>query len=298
MGVGSLGYAGAMPSRSVLITGASTGIGRHAAVELAREGVHVFAGVRREEDADALGAEGLPNLEPVSIDVAEADSIRRCADELARRLEPDGLHALVNNAGIVVSSTLEFVPLDAFRRQLEVNVTGQLAVTQELLPLIRKAKERSPERGRIVFTGSTSGYFAAPFVGPYNASKFAIEGLVDSLRRELRPFGIPVSLVQPGAIATPIWEKSETAADELIDAMPDHGRVLYGDAIQAVKQQVAQRAGSAAPVALVSKAILHAVLAGRPRPRYKVGADAWAQLALARLLPDRAADWLIGRMLG
>ncbi|MDJ0786461.1 MAG: SDR family oxidoreductase [Myxococcota bacterium] len=287
-----------MSKRTVLVTGASTGIGRDAAIRLAREGVHVFAGVRREEDALGLRGEGLPDLEPVSIDVADADSIRRCADELAGRLESEGLHALVNNAGIVVSSTLEFVPLDAFRRQLEVNVTGQLAVTQALLPLIRRAKERDPARGRVVFTGSTSGYFAAPFVGPYNASKFAIEGLVDSLRRELRPFGIPVSLVQPGAIATPIWEKSEAAADELIDAMPEHGRALYGDAIRAVKQQVAQRSGSAAPVALVSKAIRHAVLSERPRPRYKVGADAWAQLALARLLPDRAADWLIGRVLG
>lgn len=287
-----------MTERAVLITGASTGIGRDAARTLARAGFAVFAGVRREQDVEAVRAENLPLLEPVLIDVADQKSIESCVGELSSRLGSGGLHALVNNAGIVVSSTLEFVPLDEFRRQLEVNVTGQLAVSQACLPAIRAAHDSDARTGRIVFTGSTSGYFAAPFVGPYNASKFAIEGLADSLRRELRPWGIPVSLVQPGAIKTPIWDKSEFAADELIAAMPPRAQALYGGTIRVVKDKVKGRAASAAPVALVSKAILHAVSSGRPKLRYKVGADAWAQWLLARLLPDRLTDALISKVIG
>lgn len=284
--------------RPVLITGASTGIGRDAARHLARRGHSVFAGVRRPADADAIRADGIPGLEPVTIDVADAGSIAACAAALAERLAGCGLHALVNNAGIVVSSALEFVPLDAFRRQIEVNVTGQLAVTQAFLPALRAARERDAGSGRIVFTGSTSGYFASPFVGPYNASKFAIEGLADSLRRELRPFGIPVSIVQPGAIRTPIWEKSEAAADEILAELPDRGRALYGETIEVVKGKVQDRVAAAIPVEAVSKAIHHAVTARRPRLRYKVGTDAWIQFVLARCLPARLTDGLIAKMLG
>lgn len=284
-------------TKPVLITGASTGIGRDAALQLARRGHRVFAGVRKPADAEAIRGEGLANLEPVTIDVARADSITACAEALAPRLGDRGLHALVNNAGIVVSSALEFVPTDAFRRQLEVNVTGQLAVTQAFLPALRTARARDPRSGRIVFTGSTSGYFAAPFVGPYNASKFAIEGLADSLRRELRPWGLAVSVVQPGAIATPIWEKSEAAADDLIEDMPPRGLELYGEAITAVKAKVHERAAAAAPVGSVTRAIEHAVDARRPRTRYKVGFDAWVELLLARL-PTRLSDALVARLLG
>lgn len=283
---------------AVLITGASTGIGRDAARLLARRGLRVFAGVRNETDAQAIRSEGIADLEPVRIDVADTSSIQTCVGETAERVGDHGLHALVNNAGIVVSSTLEFVPLDDFRRQLEVNVTGQLSVTQAFLPLVRHARDRTPGSGRIVFTGSSSGYFAAPFVGPYNASKYALEGLADSLRRELRPWDIKVALVQPGAIQTPIWQKSEAAADELIADMPERAQALYGETIRAVKGKVKGRAASAAPVELVSKAILHAVTARRPKTRYKVGADAWGQLLLARLLPDRLTDALIAKVLG
>ncbi|NNL66303.1 MAG: SDR family NAD(P)-dependent oxidoreductase, partial [Myxococcales bacterium] len=159
-------------------------------------------------------------------------------------------------------------------------------------------RERDARSGRIVFTGSSSGYFASPFVGPYNASKFAIEGLADSLRRELRPWGIAVSILQPGAIRTPIWEKSEAAADEILAELPARGRELYGETIEVVKGKVKERVAASIPVEAVSKAIHHAVDARRPRLRYKIGADAWVQFVLARWLPPRATDGLIAKMLG
>lgn len=276
---------------SVVVTGASTGIGRACALRLDRMGWRVFAGVRRPADGEALRAKASARLLPVELDVTDEASIARAAGRVAADTGDAGLGGLVNNAGISVAGPLEFLPLEELRRQLEVNVTGQVAVTQAFLPLIRKGN------GRIVFMGSISGRLATPFLGPYAASKFALEAIADALRVELRPWGIRVSIVEPGSIATPIWEKGQDAADELEQQLSPRGHELYDPAIAAVRQAARDAAARGVPPGRVAKAVAHALTAPRAKTRYLVGNDARLQLTMASLLPDRARDSLVSRVM-
>ncbi|MGH0036328.1 MAG: SDR family oxidoreductase [Myxococcota bacterium] len=278
-------------TRSVLITGASTGIGRVCAIDLDRRGFRVFAGVRRTEDGEALREQASERVRPLVLDVVDESQVRQAAAAIDEELGDAGLDGLVNNAGIVVAGPLEFVPTPDLRRQLDVNVIGQLSVTRAMLPLVRRAT------GRIVFIGSSNGYLSTPFTGPYCASKYAIEAIADALRRELRPWKIEISLVQPGAIRTPIWEKSKSAADAFIEGLPPEALDLYGAVISSVTDLVDQRAASAAPARIVADAVRHALTARRPKTRYKVGLDARVQSLLSRL-PDRLVDRLLGRVFG
>jgi NAD(P)-dependent dehydrogenase (short-subunit alcohol dehydrogenase family) len=277
-------------ARAIVITGASTGIGRTCALDLAARGLRVFAGVRKEADAEALrGAHA--GITPVRIDVTDDARVRAAAEEVA---EATGgrLAGLVNNAGIVAAGPLEFLPLEAFRRQLEVNVTGQLAVTQAFLPQLRQA------RGRVVMMSSISGVVAAPLLGPYAASKFALEALADSLRAELAPWGLEVALVEPGVIATPIWDKSEKSAQAMAEELPEEALALYRPLIDGMRRYVGNAVGSATPPEAVARAVRHALLARRPRTRYLVGRDARLNAWAARLAPDRVRDWAVMRALG
>jgi NAD(P)-dependent dehydrogenase (short-subunit alcohol dehydrogenase family) len=282
----------------VLVTGASTGIGRACALRLARAGWRVYGGVRREADAAALREEGLPGLEPIALDVTDPAQIASAVKTIETGAGPDGLAGLVNNAGIAMAGMLEFMPLDDLRRQLEVNVVGVLAVTQACLRLLRARGERTGDPGRVVVVGSSSGYLSSPVTGAYSASKFAIEGLCDALRMELAPWRIPVSLIEPGAIATPIWDKSSADADARLAAMPPEARRLYGPLIEAARRAVGQRQRVAIPADRVAADVEHALGAARPRTRYRTGFDAKVQYALSRLLPDRARDALLRRFAG
>jgi NAD(P)-dependent dehydrogenase (short-subunit alcohol dehydrogenase family) len=271
-------------SGTVVITGASTGIGRATALRLARAGFAVLAGVRREEDgADLRAQDG--RIEPVIVDVTDAGQIA----SLAARVGGAPLAGLVNNAGIAVAGPLEGVPLDLVRRQYEVNVFGLLAVTQALLDPIRAGQ------GRIVNIGSIGGRINTPFVGPYSSSKAAVRSLSAALRRELRPWDIRVALVEPGALDTPIWRKGEAGAQETIDALPDRVRTLYArplDALVAATRKIAASASSADDAA---QAIEHALTAERPKAIYTVGREARIQGALHSVLPARAFDALVAR---
>src|SRR5215475_8847089 len=191
---------------AVVITGASTGIGAACARFLADRGFQVFAGVRNRQAGEALTTGRTARLTPIYLDVTEERSIQEAAELITRRVGDVGLAGLVNNAGIAIGSPLEVIPIDLLRRQFEVNVFGQIAVTQAFLPLLRKG------HGRIVNMGSIAGRATIPLMGPYSASKFALEALTNALRLELQPWGIPVSVIEPGATATPIWEKSINAA--------------------------------------------------------------------------------------
>ena len=274
---------------AVVITGASTGIGRACALDLDSRGFKVFAGVRRDEDAERLRAER-PSIEPLRIDVTDADSITAARDRVAEAVGGAGLAGLVNNAGIAVPGPLEHLPMDELRRQLEVNLVGQVAVTQAFIPFLRTA------RGRIVNIGSIGGRVALPMLGPYAASKHAIEGFSDSLRRELRPWGIEVSVVRPGPIATEIWERGRTTADELLERMPE-AEVHYGPAIAAGRASAAKRAKEAVPPSAVAEVVADALTAGKPRTRYLVGRQAKVMAALSAVLPDRWFDGLLDRAL-
>ncbi len=276
--------------KTVLVTGASTGIGEACALRFDRAGYRVFAGLRRPEDADRLRAEASPRLSPVFLDVTDADSIEQARAAVWGALDDAGLDALVNNAGVAVAGPLETLPIDAVRRQFEVNLIGQLAVTQAFLPLIRKAA------GRIVFMGSIGGVMATPFLGPYCASKFALEGLADALRVELRPWGIHVAIIEPGSIATPIWSKSDSEA-EALQARGRAGDADYTVAMAAMREAAAATGRRGAPASLVADAVLHAAASPSPKTRYVVGRDARLRALLGRLIPDRLRDRLIVRAL-
>ena len=272
-------------ARTVLVTGASKGIGEATVKTLAQAGWRVFAGVRREPDGASLRERIGDRVVPVMLDVTDAEQVIAAAD-MVRDATRGALHGVVNNAGIAVAGPLEFLPLASLRQQLEVNVVGQIAVTQAVLPMIRAA------RGRIVMVGSIAGRSAMPFIGPYSASKFAIEALSDALRVELRPWGIHVALIEPGVIATPIWQTSIDAALAMLKTAPPTVNDYYGDRLDAIRRRAERGVGGLAPD-VVARAIEHALTAARPRTRYLIGRDAKMRLWLERVLPDRARDRVI-----
>ena len=268
----------------VLISGASTGIGRACALDLAARGVRVFAGVRRPEDGDALRAAAGERVVPIHLDVTDDATIAAAVKAIAEANGEAVLAGLVNNAGIVVAGPLEFLPPDALRRSFEANVVGLLALTQACLPLLRAG------RGRIVNMSSISGRFASPLLGPYAASKFAVEALSDALRRELAPWDIPVALVEPGAVATPIWQKSAAAAQSLLDGLAPEANAYYATDIERAKRRALRTARTGIPAEAVAAVVHAALTAARPRTRYLVGRDARIGALLARWLPDRVLD--------
>ena len=276
----------------ILISGASTGIGRACALELAKRDMRVFAGVREARAGEALRTESQGSIVPVMLDVTDAGSIAAAIDTVAHENGARALSGLVNNAGIAVGGPLEFVPIAAVRAQFEANVLGLLALTQASLPLLRAG------RGRIVNISSISGLVATPLLGPYAASKFAVEGLSDTLRRELAAWDIPVSLVEPGKVVTPIWAKSSAAAEALLDGLPSEAGELYGPAIERSKQRALRAARTGIPAAEVAAVVVSALTATRPRIRYLVGRDAKIGALLTALLPARLLDWYLRRERG
>jgi NAD(P)-dependent dehydrogenase (short-subunit alcohol dehydrogenase family) len=281
-----------VPGGAVAITGTSTGIGRATALRLDSAGYEVFAGVRRAEDGERLRAEASERLRPLIVDVTDAAAIAAAARTVEDAVGSRGLAGLVNNAGVTVTGPLELIPIEDLRRQLEVNVVGQIAVTQAFLPAIRRA------RGRIVNMSSVGGRTVNAFLGPYQASKFAIEAMTDALRRELRPWGIHVVAVEPGSIDTEIWRKGEDEADETLAAMTPRERELYGETLPKVLAMARKVAARAAPPERVAKVVEQALTAKRPRTRYLVGIDARAQVMLGTLLPDRVMDAVEARLMG
>ena len=271
----------------MVITGASTGIGAACALDLAVRGWRVFAGVRKSADGDALKATSPAGVEPVLLDVTDPLSIGNAARFVTEAVGPGGLAGLVNNAGVAVTGPLEALPIAALRNQFEVNVIGQIAVTQAFLPLVRQG------RGRIVNMGSIAGRATTPLMGPYCASKFALESLTDALRLELQPWGIHVSIIEPGAIATPLWDKSKRASVEVEAAAPSDKIKRYAEVVARVREAVAEAEQRAISPDAVVKAVRHALTARRPKTRYLVGNDANIRALMQTLLPDRWHDRLL-----
>jgi NAD(P)-dependent dehydrogenase (short-subunit alcohol dehydrogenase family) len=274
-------------SKSVLITGASSGLGRAAAIHLSELGFRVFAGVRTEASAAELS--GMPpapgELIPVMLDVTDATSIALAGDVVERGCRDTGLWALVNNAGIAISAPLECIPMDVLRTQLETNLVGALAVTQRFLPLLRAAG------GRVVNVSSGLGNVALPYLGAYAAAQFAKEGLSDALRRELRPLGVSVSVIQPVTVATPIWGKVRESADAILAASPAAVAEVYRPRFTAFLDANEARAQACkATAAPYADAVAHALSAKRPKIRYRVGAESWSSTIARRLVPDRVLD--------
>jgi NAD(P)-dependent dehydrogenase (short-subunit alcohol dehydrogenase family) len=272
-----------MPDGTVLVTGASTGIGEATALHLKALGFDAVGAVRRDDDAHRLRRQG---LRTVKLDVTDSRSIAGAREELG----DTPLAGLVNNAGIAVAGPIEFLPLDQLRLQLEVNLVGQVAVIQEFLPALRAGQ------GRIVNLSSIGGRVALPLVAPYNASKFALEAISDSLRRELHGQGVDVILIEPGGVRTPIWRKGNEVADELLERMPPEAEQLYGKLIAGLRRQtdrIEHKTGI--EPGEVAEIIGRAMTARRPRTRYLVGTDAKIRGPMSKVMPDRLMDRAIVR---
>jgi NAD(P)-dependent dehydrogenase (short-subunit alcohol dehydrogenase family) len=278
--------------RSVLITGASTGIGRATALRMDSIGWQVFAGVRRDEDAEALRQAGSERLVPLRLEITDRRQIAEARQRIADLVGDAGLDGLVNNAGIIVVGPVETLPLSDFRHQIEVNLIGHIAVAQELLPLLRQAS------GRVVFVGSIGGRMSYPFGAAYHASKYGLEAVASCLRQELRPWKINVAIIEPGAIDTQIFERGERVAGEVATQTPVAQALLYEKTIDRMLEMGKKLQTHANPPESVAKAIAHALGSPRPRRRYRVGLDAHAQVLAHRLLPGTIFDWVIAKALG
>lgn len=272
----------------VVVTGASTGIGRATAVRLAADGYHVLAGVRRPEDGAALAA---PGIEPVMLDITDGDARAALAERVRGDAAGRPLRALVNNAGIAVNAPVETAPLDEWRRQIEVGVIGQIAVTQALMPALLAS------RARMVNIGSVGGRIAMPGFGPYASAKFAMEAVSDTLRRELRPFGVDVAVVTPGAVKTSMTERGLATADRLAAGMTPDQHARYDRLMDAFRAQAAMYARDGVPPERAAAVVSRAIAARRPRTRYTVGPDAAVLTRLVRFLPDRTLDGMLRRVM-
>jgi NAD(P)-dependent dehydrogenase (short-subunit alcohol dehydrogenase family) len=268
-------------ARSVLVTGASSGIGHACAVRLGRAGWQVYGGVRTAEAAATLREQG---VEPLELDVTDAEQIAAAAAAAGAEL-----HGVVANAGIAIAAPLELVPLDELRRQLEVNVVGQVAVLQALLPALRRT------RGRVVLMGSVGGRSALPFLGPYAASKHALEAFADVLRVELGPWGIAVSIVEPASVKTAIWTKGAAQADVMRQGITQDADQLYAARIERFRA-IALKRGPGIDPDVVAKAVEHALTSSRPKARYLIGRDAHLRAWIERL-PTRLRDRVLAKAL-
>jgi NAD(P)-dependent dehydrogenase (short-subunit alcohol dehydrogenase family) len=276
--------------RFVVVTGASSGIGESCVARLARAGYDVFAGVRKAGDAERLRRDF--QAVPLELELADRDSIAAAADAVCERTRGRGLAGLVNNAGFGVSGPIEYIPDDVLRRQFEVNVFGQIALTQALLPLIRQAG------GRIINMGSVGSHLTMPFGGALCSTKSAFRALNDALRLELHPFGIHVCMIEPAAIRTPAVDKTLGDPDGAVRALPPEGAARYGDMLRRFMRRAHAREQAGSSPAVVADAVLTALSAKHPRAHYPVGQHARLLMALPSVLTDGLLDQLRYRLFG
>lgn len=278
-------------SEAVLVTGCSTGIGRATAVALDRLGYRVYAGVRKEKDADVLRDTGSERMIPILLDVTDSKQIAAAREQIEAEEGERGLAGIVNNAGVLFSGPVEFVPLDDVRQQFEVNVIGDLAIIQAFLPLIRKG------HGRVINIGSIGGKIAIPYVSPLCASKFAMECFTDALRVELAPWKIPVVMIEPGLVATAAAPKVAANAEHSYGSLPPEGVELYGKSFKRVMDQAVIDQDKGVAPERVANVVVKALRARRPRTRYVVGRER-PIVAVAQFLPDRVLDFVRTRLIG
>ncbi len=281
-----------MNTKYVVITGVSSGIGRATAEELLKHGYHVFGSVRQVEDAGALQAKFGPMFTPLFFDVTDKAAIEAAADEVAQSVNGQGLFALINNAGIGIGGPLMHQPLDEVRQVIEVNVLGTLAVTQAFLPLLGARIPRTNSPGRIINVSSISGKITLPFLGAYGTSKHALEAMSDALRRELMLYGIEVSVIEPSAVKTAIWDKAER------QDLSRYQQTDYRGLLEKFQQKVIARGRASASSEAVAHVIYEVLESKKPHTRYALPDHFLTGWLLPRLLPDRAFDRLIASQIG
>ena len=278
--------------RSIVITGTSSGIGYAMAKVLAERGFQVFGSVRSETDANRTSQELGPNFRPLIFDVTDQQAVRRASDLVSEKIGQNHLYALINNAGIEMAGPLAYLPLEGFRLQLEVNLIGVLSVTQAFLPLLGTEPGRLGRPGRIINISSMMGRLAVPFIGAYCASKFGLEGLSDSLRREMRLFGIDVIVVEPGAVVTPIWDKAEGKL------LHDYPNTPYQDSLTKFVETAMKSGAEGFPPSKVAQLIARILSTKKPKARYTLIPKHFVEFTIPRLLPTRTLDYLMGKYLG
>jgi len=278
--------------RSVVVTGVSTGIGWAIAKVLTGRGLRVFGSVRKQSDADRLTNELGPEFHPLMMDVTDRDAVERAAKEVERQMGSATLAGLVNNAGIAVPGPLLYLPLEDFRRQIEVNLVGPVSVTQAFAPLLGVDGKRLGAKGRVINISSTGGKFGVPFLGAYVASKHGLEGLSDVLRRELLLFGIDVIVVGPGSVVTAMWDKGEAVDISIYDGTP------YRDVLERFRKFSIEEGRKGLAAEVLGEVVYRALTVRRPKVRYAVVPQKLKNWILPRLLPKRLVDRLIGKQLG
>ena len=293
-------YSSHARSDTVLISGASSGIGLASALHLNQQGYTVFAGVRSQEDGDKIKAKALnpQTFFPVILDITQAEDISRVAAAIENWLQrfPASTLSLVNNAGVVLSGPMEFIPIGKLKYQFDINVFGHIELTQAILPLMRQHHTGKP-MGKIIMISSISGLHVTPFVGPYAASKFALEAFSDALRQELYPWNIPVVLVEPGSIQTPLWKKAKNTAAEMLNEYPAEALPLYQRAYELMQKASAEAEAEGIGVEPVA-VLIHRILSeSKPKSRYLIGRETQF-IPLLRFLPDSWLDSLLRHKIG
>lgn len=283
-----------MPEQSpaALVTGASTGIGHACTAMLSAKGWHVFAGVRENADVERLSEEFGASVTPLIMDVTQADTLEAAAGKVREILNGQTLRGLVNNAGIAVAGPMLNIPIEDFQRQMDVNVTGVLRATQAFAPLLGADESLSGKPGRIVMMSSVAGEMGAPFLGPYSASKHAVEGISKSLRRELMIFGIDVVVIGPGAVATPIWDKAEN-----IDPEPYRSTVFY-EGLLRIRKYMTKTGPEGFPPSKIADRVYRALTDPNPRFRYAIVPQRFMNWSLPRLLPEKLVNNMVAKRIG
>ena len=278
---------------SVVVTGISSGIGYGVTKVLAAKGLHVFGSVRKESDKERLSSEFGEAVTPLLFDVTDAAGVQAAAQGVRERLAGRTLQGLVNNAGLSVVGPLQYLPVEDFRHQLEVNLVGPLIVTQAFLPLLGADHALTGKPGRIVNISSVGGKIAFPFMGAYHASKFGLEGFSEALRRELMVHGIDVVVVRPGSVVTAIWDKAEAA-----DYVSGYAATEYAGALAKFVSYMIQGGRKGYPPERIGRTVWKALTAARPRTAYEVVPQALLNWVLPQRLPRRTLDRLIARQFG
>lgn len=277
--------------KSIVVTGASTGIGKSIAEQLIQNGFHVFGSVRKQTDAERLISDLGTGFTPLTFDVTDEAAVHAAAKQVREKLNGETLFGLVNNAGIAVAAPVLYLKIEEFRKQLEINVTGQLIVTQAFAPLLGADRSLKGAPGRIINITSVSGKNGSPFLGAYAASKHALEGLSESMRRELMLYGIDVIIVAPGPIATPIWDKAaEVDAEE-------YRQTDYYESGKKFQKYTLNRGRNGLPAEAVSKVVHKALTTAKPRVRYVINPKPFSSWFMS-LLPKRMLDAMIAKGLG
>lgn len=285
------------PSKSVVVTGCSSGIGRMSAIELAKSGWNVIAGVRRDEDAKSLRQEQPANLTPIILDIASQESVKSACESIIDLTRNSGLNALVNNAGILIPGPLEMITEEQLQQQFEVNVFGTHRLTQRLIPLLRKAANKN-QSARLVLISSISGRITPPFFGAYAASKHALEALGEAWRCELSPWSIDVSVVQPDSVSTAIWDKACNNMEPSKNQDEHQSEQLYASMLRNTRQQSLSYKRAGLGTEVVVRSILHALNHRRPKPYYRVGWRTRAAFLAHNILPTSWMDFVLRKSVG